>query len=97
MGGDGEGASAVRGRCPRCDVCDRVVRVRGVGSVGVWCVACLSSALPFVGLVRDGEFRGALKEYREGLGSRASQFEGLRLDPYDDEVRGAIGGGQGWH
>ena len=63
-----------------------------MGSVGVWCVACLSSALPFVGLVRDGEFRGALKEYREGLGSRASQFEGLRLDPYDDEVRGAIGG-----
>ena len=92
MDGDGEDMGVVRGRCPRCDVCGRVVRVRGVGDVGVWCASCLSSALPFVGLVGEGDFRGALKEYREGLGSRASQFEGLRLDPYDEEVRGALGG-----
>ena len=60
--------------------------------VGVLCCVCLSGALPFVGLLSDGEFRGALREYREGLGSRAAEFEGLRLDPYDDEVRGALGG-----
>ena len=31
-------------------------------------------------------------EYREGLGSRAGEFEGLRFDPFDDEIRGALGG-----
>ena len=56
------------GRCPRCEVCGRVVRVRGVGRVGVWCSGCTGGALPFVGLVGEGEFRGALREYREGLG-----------------------------
>ena len=49
-------------------------------------------ALPFVGLVGEGEFRGALREYREGLGSRAGEFVGLRLDPYDEETRGVLGG-----
>ena len=92
MAGVGEENRVERGRCPRCDVCGRVVRVRGVGQVEVWCGECMSSALPFVGLAGECDFRGALKEYREGLGSRASQFEGLRLDPYDDDVRGALGG-----
>ena len=49
-------------------------------------------ALPFVGLVGQGEFRGALREYRQGLGSRAGEFEGLRFDPYDEGVRAALGG-----
>ena len=52
----------------------------------------MGGALPFVGLVGEGEFRGALREYREGLGSRAAEFEGLRFDPFDDDVRGALGG-----
>ena len=53
---------------------------------------CMGGVLPFAGLVGEGEFRGALREYREGLGSRAGEFEGLRFDPFDDEVRGALGG-----
>ena len=93
MAGCGSGeAAVVGGRCPRCDVCGKVVRVRGVGLSGVWCVVCLSDALPFVGLTSEAEFKGALKEYREGLGSRAGQFEGLRLDPYDEDVKRALGG-----
>ena len=82
----------VTGRCPRCELCGRVVRTRGLGRVGVWCVGCTVGALPFVGMVGEGEFRGALREYREGLGSRAAEFEGLRFDPFDEEVRGALGG-----
>ena len=91
---DGEcGVTTARGEgCPRCEVCGRVVRVRGVGRVGVWCSGCLGGALPFVGLVGEGDFRGALREYREGLGSRAGDFAGLRLDPYDDEMRRVLGG-----
>ena len=81
-----------RGRCPCCEVCGKVVRVRGVGRVGVWCAECMGNALPFVGLAGEGDYRGALREYREGLGSRAGEFEGLRFDPFDEEVRGALGG-----
>ena len=84
-----------RRRCPRCEVCGRVVRVVGVGMEGVWCSACMGGALPFAGIVGQGEFRGALREYRMGLGSRAGEFEGLRFDPFDDEVRGAMGGWMG--
>ena len=80
---EGDSQLAVRGRCPRCEVCGAVVRVRGVGHVGVWCAGCVGGALPFVGILGEGEYRGALREYREGLGSRAAEFEGLRLDPYD--------------
>ena len=90
---DGDGSGVARGRrCPRCDICGRAVRVRGLGMVGVWCAGCVGDALPFVGLVAEGEYRGALREYREGLGSRAAEFQGLRLDPYDEEMRGALGG-----
>ena len=92
MAGDGRGGAAVGGRCPRCEVCGRVVRVHGVGREGVWCAGCMGGALPFVGLVGEGEYLGALREYREGLGSRAGEFRGLRFDPFDDEVRGALGG-----
>ena len=89
---DDVGSRPTGGRCPRCEVCGKVVRVRGVGRVGVWCSGCTGEALPFVGLVGQGEFRGALREYREGLGSRAGEFEGLRFAPFDEEVRGALGG-----
>ena len=92
MDGEHQQAHIRGGRCPRCVVCGRVVRVRGVGREGVWCSDCLGGALPFVGLVGEGEFRGALREYREGLGSRAAEFSGLRFDPFDDEVRGALAG-----
>ena len=87
-----EGRGGAVGRCPRCDICGRVVRVRGLDRVGVWCAGCLGEALPFVGLVGEGEYRGALREYRAGLGSRAGEFQGLRFDPYDEEVRAALGG-----
>ena len=92
MDGEVDGVTRAIGRCPRCELCGRVVRVRGVGMFDVLCSGCLSGALPFVGLLSDGEFRGALREYREGLGSRAAEFEGLRLDTYDDAVRRALGG-----
>ena len=52
----------------------------------------MGGALPFVGLLSEGEFRGALRDYREGLGSRSSEFMDLRFDPFDDEVRGVLGG-----
>ena len=100
-GGGGEGASGeggavvTSGRCPRCEVCGRAVRVRGLGGMGVWCVGCMAGALPFVGLDSDGDFRGALREYREGLGSRAGDFMGARFDPFEDEGRGALAGVDG--
>ena len=54
--------------------------------VGVLCSGCLGRAPPFVGLVGEGEYREALREYREGLGSR--------FDP-DDDVRWALEGSDG--
>ena len=48
----------------------------------------MGEALPFLGLVGQGLYR----EYWEGLGSRAGEFEGLRFDPFDDEVMGPWGG-----
>ena len=72
---------------PRCDVCRRSVRVRGVGRVNVWCKVCLSAALPFLGIESEGEYKRALREYSEGLGSRAVDFEGLRFDPFGEEER----------
>ena len=75
----------IGGVCPRCDVCGRVVRVRGVGIKEVWCANCLAVVFPFNGIVSEGEFKGALKEYREGLGSRVVDFEGSRFNPFGDE------------
>ena len=80
----------MNGGCPRCGLCGRVVRVRGVGTVDVLCAVCVGDALPFAGIVGEGDFVGALREYREGLGSRAGEFMGLRFDPFDEEVRGAL-------
>ena len=92
MAGDGElGAGVGRRRLPRCGGCGRVVRVAGVGEDGVLCAGCLEGALPFVGLVAEGDYRGALREYREGLGSGAADLEGLRFDPFDEEVRAVLG------
>ena len=65
-----------------------MVRVRGVGREGVWCAGCVAGALPFVGIVGEGDYRGALREYREGVGSRAGDFRGARFDPFDEETRG---------
>ena len=55
----------------------------------------MAGALPFVGIVGEGDYGGALREYREGLGSRAADFMGARFDPFDDEVRGALAGVDG--
>ena len=55
----------------------------------------MSGALPFVGIVGEGDYEGALREYRGGLGSGAGDFMGARFDPFDDEVRGALGGVDG--
>ena len=60
--------------------------------VGVWCAGCMGDALPFVGIVGQGDFTGALREYREGVGSRAGDFLGARFDPFDEEARGALRG-----
>ena len=92
MDGDGNEGGGNRARCPRCELCKKVVRTRGVGRVGVLCPGCLGEALPFVGLDAEGDYRVALREYREGLGSGAGGFLGLRFDPYDEEVRAALGG-----
>ena len=75
------------GSCPRCDVCGAVVRVKGVGKENVLCKKCISGALPFTNIEGEGEFQGALRDYREGLGARAADFEGLRFDPFGDEER----------
>ena len=53
--------------------------MRGVGTVGVYCTGCLAGALPFVGLVGEGEFRGALRELREGWGPWILRVSGLTL------------------
>ena len=63
--------------------------------VGVWCAGCMGGALPFVGIVGQGDFDGALREYREGVGSRAGEFLGACFDPFDEEVRATVGGVDG--
>ena len=62
---------------PRCDICGKTIRIRDIG-VNAWCKQCISQALPFIGIQAEGEFQGALREFREGLGSRAAE---LRLPP----------------
>ena len=85
MAGGAERNSAVR--CPRCEVCGVVIRVRGIEREGAICKDCLSGVLPFVGIVSESDFKAAVREYKEGLQSRAGQFQGLWLDPFDDEMR----------
>ena len=79
------------GGFPRCDVCQCVVRVRGVGNINVWCKKCIGGALPFMGIEGEIDYRGAIKEYREGLQSRAADFQGLRFDPFGEEERETLG------
>ena len=91
MAGTGEPDVGRRGRCPRCEVCGVAVRVLGVGMSGVWCKECWGREMPFVGLLAESDFKGALRDFREGLGSRAGDFQDLRLDPFDNNIRRAIG------
>ena len=65
-------------KLPRCNICGRVVRVVGVGRVGVWCLAFIKGALPFVGLLGGG-IRGTLRDYREGLESRADMLKWIQV------------------
>ena len=76
--------------CPRCDVCGKVVRVIGVGTSGVWCKGCLSGNMPFLGIESEGEYREALREYREGGGVDVASFEGTRFNPLGEEERGVL-------
>ena len=61
------------GSCPRCDICGCAVRGKDIGRTNVWCKRCIAGALPFVNIEGEGDFRRALHEYREGLGSRAAE------------------------
>ena len=47
----------------------------GVDELGVLYSGCIGGALPFLGIAAEGDYRGALREYREGLGSRAGEFD----------------------
>ena len=53
----------------------------------VRCAGCLGGALAFVGIVGEGDYGAAVREYREGVGSRAGDFMGARFDPFDEAVR----------
>ena len=68
MDGDDEVRRLETGRCPRCELCGCLVRVRGMGRLGVWCAGCMGGALPFAGLVGEGEFSGPLGSTGRGLG-----------------------------
>ena len=77
---------------PRCNVCKNVIRVRNIDIQGAICAKCISGTLPFLGLVSESEFKGALKEFRMGLGSRAVDFEGSRFNPFGEEERELLKG-----
>ena len=34
-----------------------------------------------------GGEQGALREYRERVGSRAGEFQGFRFDPFEEDMR----------
>ena len=72
---------------PRCDVCNRVIRVNGIGTTEVWCSRCLVENIPFIGIESEGNYRAALMEFREGLGSGGFGFKGARFDPFGEEER----------
>ena len=80
-----------RNRCPRCDICGHVIRTRGIEGEGPLCTMCLSQALPFVNIVGEGDFQGALREYRHGIQSGAANFLGARFDPFGEEERVVLG------
>ena len=92
MAGNGEptvGGGA--GRFPRCGGCGREVRTTGWRRWGALCADCLCGALPFVGIPREGDYRRALREHREGPTLGAANLEGRRFDPFDDDVRAILG------
>ena len=78
--------------CPRCDTCNRIIRVKNIERIGAMCATCMSETLPFAGILGETEFKGALREFREGIGSRASDFLGLRFDPFGEEEREILKG-----
>ena len=80
----GEGA----GRFPRCG---REVRTTGARRWEALCVDCHCGALPNVGIRREGDYRRALREHREGPTLGAMNLEGCRFDPFDDDVRAVLG------
>ena len=79
-----------RRACPRCDLCGKVVRVVGVGLSNVYCAGCLSENMPFVNIESDTNYREALREFREGLGTGMIKFQGDRFDPFGEEERRAL-------
>ena len=74
---------------PRCDICGKKIRIRGLMN-NAWCSGCISKTLPFVGLISEGDYKGAIRDFREGLGSRASEFQDMRFDPFGDEEKEAL-------
>ena len=74
---------------PRCDLCQRVLRTNA-GVQNAFCTSCLADNLPFIGIESEGNYRDALREYREGLGSGIANFEGARFDPFGEEERGVL-------
>ena len=72
---------------PRCDICRSVIRIRNVDHLGAICAKCLSETLPFIGMVSEGDFKLALKEFREGLCTRMKDFESVKFNPFGEEER----------
>ena len=84
--------SLTRSGYPRCENCSGVIRIRNIEARGAICAKCLAEALPFLGIVSEGEFKGAVKEFREGLRSKAREFEELRFNPFGEEEREILKG-----
>ena len=78
--------------CPRCDICSRAVRTLGLGFIGVWCKNCLSENLPFANIVSERDYKEAVREFREGIGSGGVEFEGARFDPFGESEREILKG-----
>ena len=83
---------ATYGKCPRCESCGAAIRVRGIEKEGALCKNCISGALPFVGIISETEFKSAICEFREGLKCKISEFQGLRLNPFDEDMRETLKG-----
>ena len=73
--------------CPRCDICSRAIRTFGLGLKGEWCKTCLGENLPFTNILSDRDYKDALREFREGIGSGGVEFEGARFDPFGESER----------
>ena len=73
--------------CPRCDLCSRAIRISGLGLNGVWCKTCLGENLPFTNILSERDYKDALREFREGIGSGGVEFEGARFDPFGESEK----------